>query len=235
MIPIKRRVIKVGGGRLYADQYGTAVLRVPDSNEALLINVLYILLLGVNLLSGRKLCQRGLIGHFNKHYLWLDDKQGNRVIQAKEHRGVYIVLVITKGFEETAFTVTESLYQLTYLASLTYLALPAAKAPAQDKPPIQAKDTNIQPKLPLAPLKKRQLDEFEYDLWHRRLNHLGPAVMIRANKVANLAKPIPLARILGKVCDVCAKAKMTDGRNLWASNTSSCSSTITHVSTGFDQ
>ena len=38
--------------------------------------------------------------------------------------------------------------------------------------------------------------------------------MIRANKVANLAKQIPLARALGKVCDVCAKAKITDGRNL---------------------
>ena len=86
------------------------MLRVPDSNEAFLVNILYILLLGVNLLSGRKLCQRGLIGHFNEHYLWLDDKQGNRVIQAKEYRGVYIVSAITKGFEETAFTVTESLY-----------------------------------------------------------------------------------------------------------------------------
>ena len=106
------------------------MLRVPDSNEALLVNILYIPLLGVNLLSGRKLCQKGLIGHFNKHYLWLDDKQGNRVIQAKEYRGVYIVSVITKGFEETAFTITESLCQLTYLASLTYLALPAAEAPA---------------------------------------------------------------------------------------------------------
>ena len=106
------------------------MLRAPDSNEALLVNVFYIPLLGVNLLSGRKLCQRGLIGHFNEYYLWLDDKQSNRVIQAKEYRGIYIVLVITKGFEETAFTITESLYQLTYLASLTYLALPAAKAPA---------------------------------------------------------------------------------------------------------
>ena len=69
IIPIKRRVIKVGGGRLYADQCGTAVLRAPDSNKALLVNVLYVPLLGVNLLSRRKLCQRGLIGHFNKHYL----------------------------------------------------------------------------------------------------------------------------------------------------------------------
>ena len=85
------------------------MLRTLDGNEALLVNVLYVPLLRVNLLSERKLCQRGLIGHFNEHYLWLDDKQGNRVIQAKEHRGVYIVSTITKGFEETAFTITESL------------------------------------------------------------------------------------------------------------------------------
>ena len=54
-------------------------------------------------------------------------------------------------------------------------------------------------------------------MWHRRLNHLGPAVIIRANKVANLVKPISLARILGKVCDIYAKAKIIDDRNLWVS------------------
>ena len=51
-------------------------------------------------------------------------------------------------------------------------------------------------------------------MWYRRLNYLGPVVIIRANKVANLAKLIPLARILGKVCDIYAKAKIIDGRNL---------------------
>ena len=141
------------------------MLRVPDGNEALLVNVLYIPLLGVNLLSGRKLCQRGLIGHFNERYLWLDNKQGKRVIQAKEHRGVYIVSAITKGFEETAFTVT---CYLTYPATLTYLALPATEGAkgAEDpvQPPVQAKDAKLQPEFPLAPLKKRQLDKFEYDL-----------------------------------------------------------------------
>ena len=39
-------------------------------------------------------------------------------------------------------------------------------------------------------------------------------MIIRANKVANLAKQISLARVLGKVYDVCAKAKITDSRNL---------------------
>ena len=73
--------------------------------------------------------------------------------------------VITQGFEETAFTVTESLCQLTYLASLTYLALPAAEAAeAPVQPPLQAEDASIQPEFPLAPSKKRQLDKFEYDL-----------------------------------------------------------------------
>ena len=115
---------------------------------------------------------------------------------------------IIKGFEETAFTITESPCQL------TYLALPAVEAPAQDKPSIQAEDTNIQPEFPLAPLKKRQLDEFIYDLWYRRLNHLGPAVIIRANKIAIIKEPIPIARVLGRVYNACAKAKITDGRNL---------------------
>ena len=32
------------------------MLRVPDGNEALLVNILYVPLLRVNLLSGRKLC-----------------------------------------------------------------------------------------------------------------------------------------------------------------------------------
>ena len=110
------------------------MLRVLDSNEALLVNVFYIPLLGVNPLSGRKLCQRGLIRHFNERHLWLDNKQGKRVIQAKEYRGVYIVLVIIKGFEETAFTIT---YYLTYPAMLTYLALPATKGAEAAKDPVQ--------------------------------------------------------------------------------------------------
>ena len=51
-------------------------------------------------------------------------------------------------------------------------------------------------------------------MWHRRLNHLGPVVIIRVNKVTNLVKLIPLARILNKVYDIYAKAKIIDGRNL---------------------
>ena len=109
------------------------MLRVPDGNEALLVNVLYVPSLGVNLLSGRKLCQRGLIRHFNERHLWLDNKQGKRVIQAKEYRGVYIISAIIKGFEETAFTIT---YYLTYLATLTYLALPATKGAEAAEDPV---------------------------------------------------------------------------------------------------
>ena len=90
--------------------------------------------------------------------------------------------------------------------------MPASKAPFQAE--IQAEDTNTQPEYPLAPSKKRQLDEFIYDLWYRRLNHLGPAVIIRANKVANIKEPIPIARVLGRVYNIHTKAKIIDSRNL---------------------
>ena len=72
-------------------------------------------------------------------------------------------------------------------------------------------------KFSFALLKKRQLDEFEYDLQYRRLNYLGPVVIIRANKVTNLVKLISLTRILSKVCDIYAKAKIIDSRNLQVS------------------
>ena len=51
---------------------------------------------------------------------------------------------------------------------LTYLALLATKGAKAAKDPIQllvqAKDAKLQPEFPFAPLKKRQLDKFEYDL-----------------------------------------------------------------------
>ena len=55
MIKIKRRTIKVGGGRLYADHMGQVEMKV-SSVSLLLENVLFIPSLGVNLLSSRKLC-----------------------------------------------------------------------------------------------------------------------------------------------------------------------------------
>jgi hypothetical protein len=54
MIPIKRRTIKVKGGRLYTDFIGQVKIKVA-SVSLILKDVLYVPGLGVNLLLSRKL------------------------------------------------------------------------------------------------------------------------------------------------------------------------------------
>lgn len=76
LMSIRRRTIKVGEGKLYADHRGTAVLQTLDRRKALLHDVLYVPDLGCNLLSGRKMCQRGLHGSFDDSNLTMHDSNG---------------------------------------------------------------------------------------------------------------------------------------------------------------
>ncbi len=55
IIPIKRRIIKVGGGRLYTDSKRRIKIRVA-SVSLILEDILYIPRLGINLFLSRKLC-----------------------------------------------------------------------------------------------------------------------------------------------------------------------------------
>ena len=55
MIPIKRRTVKVGGGRLYTEFKERVEIRVA-SVSLILEDILYIPGLGINLLLSRKLC-----------------------------------------------------------------------------------------------------------------------------------------------------------------------------------
>ncbi|RKF53390.1 hypothetical protein OnM2_105027 [Erysiphe neolycopersici] len=54
LIPIKRRWIKVGGGRLFSDFKGDVLLKCPDGSSGILPDVLLVGGLGVNLLSAKK-------------------------------------------------------------------------------------------------------------------------------------------------------------------------------------
>ena len=62
---IRRRQIKVGGGKLYADYCGTVTMRDHRGNSVLLSSVLYVPKLEVNLLSDRRMCEKGLQGSFD--------------------------------------------------------------------------------------------------------------------------------------------------------------------------
>ena len=102
LVRIKRRYIKVGGGRLVADYCGTAIMRDEKGNSVKLSSVLYVPNLGVNLLSGRRMCEKGLRGSFNEHSLLMHDSKGKLLLEAGESGGVYIVKKVAKGLDEFA-------------------------------------------------------------------------------------------------------------------------------------
>jgi len=99
---IRRRTIKVGGGKLYSDQCGTAIMRAKDGHKAPLASTLYVPHLGVNLLAGRRMCGKGLSGGFDKHSLWMHDKSGRQVLKARQQGGVYVVDEIAEDLNEFA-------------------------------------------------------------------------------------------------------------------------------------
>ena len=138
LITIKRRTIMVGGGRLYLDQCRTARLQAQDGNKALLSSVLFVLNLGVNLVSSRKIYQSGLVGKFDSDALIFEDKDGNEVIKASHYGGVYIVSEIVSGLNETALSTTNCCLHAT--DNSTYCVAFLSKEISYEEP--GEKDTN---------------------------------------------------------------------------------------------
>lgn len=102
LIRIRRRRIKVGGGHLYSCYCGVAIMRDGSGNFVALSLTLYVPGLGVNLQSGKPMCEMGLHGSSNQHSLYMQDNHGRIMIEAPERGGVYIVKHIAKGLNEFA-------------------------------------------------------------------------------------------------------------------------------------
>lgn len=109
LIKIKRRTIRVGGGKLYADEMGTAEMKVGGVS-LLLNNALYVPGLGMNLLSSRKICsERKCVGVFNEDSMWFISEDSNAIIQADVKGGLYFVskiMPLDKGMQEMALLCT---------------------------------------------------------------------------------------------------------------------------------
>jgi hypothetical protein len=88
---IRQRTIAVGGGKLYSTKRGIIDVINCRGGRFRLKDVLLVPKLGVNLLSGRKLCSAGLRGSFNAQSMWYSDEDGNLVLLAKEKGGIYIL------------------------------------------------------------------------------------------------------------------------------------------------
>ena len=86
---IKRRIIKVGRVKLYSDHMSTAVIRIPKRRSLRLKKTSFVPSLGVNLLSGRKMCMSGLKGTRDRKAVYLHDANQQEILRAKRSGGVY--------------------------------------------------------------------------------------------------------------------------------------------------
>ncbi len=204
---MRRRTIKVGGGRLYSNYYGTVTMRDKDGNSVLLSSTLYVPKLGVNLLSGKKMCEKGLLGYFDHKGLYMRNKSGKLMLEASEEGGVYIVKHISSGLDEFA------LLSAMHVRSEPEIALPGACENSQVQTPGSTIDT---------PSEDAQMNDDTvmshddkaktYRLWHRRFAHLGAAKLRDLHKVTTLSKPIPIVKDNADVCEVCALTKFVNQR-----------------------
>ena len=199
---IKRRTIQVGGGRLYADHMGTVELRVPGGESTLLKKALLVPNLGVNLLSGKRLCESGLKGSWDTKALYLHDDTGLEVFKAIRKEGVYIVNKIVKGFTERAFKATTHV-----------IAMPAAINDSfidKDQETAEPSETNLNA---VDDERREQRDtktenkKARYELWHRRFAHMGPGKIGRLHEVTTIKKPIKIPTVRS-ICRICKQTKM---------------------------
>jgi hypothetical protein len=206
LIPIKRRTIRVGGGLLYADLCGSVRMEDRHGNSIILNPVLYVPTLGANLLSTRRMCQKGLKGEFNFQTLYMRDPRGRMVIEAHDDGGVYVVEKIQPEFKDIALVADVcnepklTTPNLKASSNLTEVALPAVmpKNPGTAAEPQQS--------MPEVTLDNQGSIDI-YKLWHRRFAHLGSEKLRNLHKVTTLEKPIPVFIEHDSVCEVCALTK----------------------------
>ena len=205
---IRRRTIKVGGGRLYADHCGTVIMRDKGGNSIRLSDVLYVDKLGVNLLSGKRMCEKGLRGSFDQNGLYMHDQFGKLVVKATERGGVYVVEKIANGYD--SFALYSSMQRDSHAAFPAEVDTTMEDQPSAAEPNAGSKEATTDQVDHSQPAKQKAAGD--YQLWHRRFAHLGPEKIRNLHKVTTLERPIVIATSDHEVCEVCALTKFRNKR-----------------------
>jgi Reverse transcriptase (RNA-dependent DNA polymerase) len=209
LIPINRRTVRVGGGKLYADFIGQVEMRV-DGVSLLLDNVLYVPGLGVNLLSSRKLClDWKCLGVFNDKSMWFISEKKQVVLQANVKEGLYIVSRIipgAQGIESAMISMLEGMnntkesFGSNSMYDATTEDLCCHSALASDDTDVYMHNDNT----PGMKRLTRNENLARYKLMHRRFAHLGPEKIRNLHKVTTLKRPVmvPTDQEMCRVCKI---------------------------------
>ena len=255
--PIPKRRILVGGGELFAKFRGDISMQGRNGGEFLLKDVYWVPKLGVNLLSGSKMCTRGLRGVFDVNKLRMLDENGNTIVKATKSGGVYIVDWVTQksAYAFSARTMAKRASDqeeaelkglgprvsaapklpspgprvLDHHAALDAIEQPAltndtegngivtdqqALIPQDDAMQIDLESTPIQPLVEVGSTQTPQESSSSstqryYTRWHRRLGHMGPRIIGRVHRIADIKKAIAVP----KHRDNCISCLLTKAKN----------------------
>lgn len=202
LVSIKQRTIRVGGGMLYADHMGTAIVSVKGGKELRLANTLLVPSLGVNLVSGRKMVAAiGSEGILDKNQLTFWDRNKIIIASAKWSHGIYLISEIGNGKQEAAYSTFEDSpfeYETACPATSEMVLDPSI---VQSEELIQSSDDQ-QPDNDVT-----DNDQKSYDLWHRRFAHFGSAKLKCLHKVTTMKTPIrvPAIKNLCRCCELTKK------------------------------
>src|ERR1700722_11231706 len=209
LVSIRPRAILVGGGQLFANERGTAQLKVKGSGSVLISDVLYVPKLGVNLLSTKRLCSKGLTftGDENHMAFW---RNQDKVLEASGQGGVYVLSWIKPNLQDKAFSAVETgdpVKQLTidpcndHQSSPDYFSQCLHTDMAlHNKENSDATDTDANNEL------IRQ-DIERYQLWHNRCVHAGPEVIRNLHHKTTLKSKVKVPSTRD-ACITCKLAKL---------------------------
>lgn len=212
MTRIKRRSVKVGGGRLYADYMGQVEMKV-EGISLLLDDVLYVPDLGVNLLSSRKLClDWKCLGVFNDQSMWFISDSKQVIMQANVKNGLYIVSRIipgAQGIESAMIGILEGMANDRDPSTNDLNQSNPEHCPhsafVTDDADIHIHEDNEHGMKKLT----RNENLSRYRLMHRRFAHLGTEKLRNLHKVTTLKRPI----VVPTNRDMCRVCKLTKLRN----------------------
>jgi hypothetical protein len=214
LVQIRRRTILVGGGQLFADWIGTAKLRVKGSGSILISDVLYVPNLGVNLLSSKKLCSKGLTFTSDDKSMAFWSNQ-EKVLEASVKGGVYILSWVKPNLEDNAFNTIGVAPPLCEMPQIHEQALQAQEGSCDQFKECahlssegafinEENSDSDNDKAVTHKAKKTELER--YQLWHERCVHAGPEVIRNLYKRTTLKKvKVPNDK---ELCVTCKLAKM---------------------------
>jgi hypothetical protein len=87
---------------MYCNHKGMVDVVYKDGLRMTLANILYIRGLGVNLLSGRRICEAELTDQFTKSHMYFKCGK-NKIITTIMQDGLYVITHIKYGYQDDAF------------------------------------------------------------------------------------------------------------------------------------